>query len=259
MRKPSQVTCLSFPRSHSGSWGQVPGLLVGLLSHTMGFISPPTSFCRALGSFSLPMAAFLRASEGHQQTPAEHLWAIPQGTVLNFQQHSDSGNTEPCIGTVTTITRHKSMGLISVEIHWCFHFKRKACSSTWTVHKDRWGRLGGPTSGRSWSGTWHIADICWTTSSLHISPAPPASCQKLWGYKNIRDKGLWASKLKSGTVIYFIFSLCGWGSNMWYWEKRLDFGVRPQSVKISSAALLSLFASTSTTPGYLDVLVRCLK
>jgi len=46
---------------------------------------------------------------------------------------------------------------------------------------------------------------------------------------------------------------------MGYGEKRLDFGVRPQGVKISSAALLSLFASISTTPGYSDILIRWLK
>lgn len=50
------------------------------------FVSPPpNSLCRALGSFPLPTAAFLKAAEGHQQTLAEHLWAIPQGTVLSFQ------------------------------------------------------------------------------------------------------------------------------------------------------------------------------
>lgn len=158
------------------------------------------------------------------------------------------------------MTRHKLVGLTSVEIHWCFLFKRKACSNMWTIHKDRSGRLGSPMSWGSWSGTRHIADIHWTIlGSLYISFAPPAFCQKFWGYSDIRDKVLWVSKLKSGTGIYFTFSICDCGNNTGYGEKRLDFVVRPQNMKTSSAALLSLFASISITPSYSDILLRWLK
>jgi len=47
---------------------------------------PPQPPSAGLWALSLsPTVAFLRALEGHQQTLAEHLWAIPQGTILNFQ------------------------------------------------------------------------------------------------------------------------------------------------------------------------------
>jgi len=87
MRKPSQQSYRTLlPKVAqwvTGTSPRPPGWS-GLSHHGVFYLPQPPS--AGLWALSLsPTVAFLRALEGHQQTLAEHLWAIPQGTILNFQ------------------------------------------------------------------------------------------------------------------------------------------------------------------------------
>lgn len=126
---------------------------------------------------------------------------------------------------------------------------------------------GGDREAPEWGGgvlLWYLAQnwTCWTISNLPISYPPFAACQKFCSYNNIRDKGLWVSKLPSGTITSSIPLVCGWGNNRVWGEEDGLWSETPGGenlISTTGAASLSLCASISTTTGYFEALIRWLR